>query len=89
MSGSLGWQLIIDVPENISVQFLTANQLKCLPTSFNTPEERKPQLRCGGKQSISHLHLATHTLKYKLPLVKNSSNGQNTRRNYKEKQQID
>jgi hypothetical protein len=88
MSGSLCWQLIIKVPENISVPFLTTNQLKCLPTPFNTPEERKPQLRCGGSNQ-SRISLLPHTLKYKLSLVKNSTNGPNTERNYKEKQQID
>jgi hypothetical protein len=87
MSGSFGWQLIIDVSENICVLFSTVNQLKCLPTPCNIPEERKPQLRCGGSNQspIS----SSHTLKNKLPLVNNSINWPNTRRDYKEKQQID
>jgi len=87
MSGSCGWQLIIDVSENISVPFWTVNQLKCLPTPCNIPEERKPQLRCGEN---NHCRISScHTLKNKFSLVNNSTNGPNTRRGYKEKQQID
>jgi hypothetical protein len=73
--------------ENIYVLFSTVNQLKCLPTPCNIPEERKPQLRCGGRNQspIS----SSHTLKNKFSLVNNSTNGPNTRRDYKEKQQID
>ena len=88
MSGSFGRQLIIGVSENIFVPFSTVNQLKCLPTPFNIVEERKPQLRCGGSNQspIS----SCLTLKNKLSLVRNSTNGQNTtRRDYKEKQQMD
>ena len=86
MSDSCGWQLIIDVSENISVPFSTVNQLKCLPTPCNIPEERKPQLRCceSNQSRIS----SCHTLKDKLSLVKNSIDRPSIRRGYKEKQQI-